>query len=132
MPKVDVLWNESEEEPEAVAKRPRISEGTDLSSFWLDVTFTKQLTQKNKRFSDGRVQMYPRTLTAKLFDSEGTFVSSGNFQTVIGFSERWNKAVTDDTDITVTKGFYGHLVFVAEPLRKLPLSHKQYACVWFN
>jgi Protein of unknown function (DUF2439) len=122
--KVDVLWEESgDDEAERVTKRPRPSStlaAVDLSMFWVDVTYTKQVNQKKKKSIDGRVQMYPRTLTAKLFDLEGTYVCSGNFQTVLGFTERWNKAVQEGTDITITKGFYAHLVFVPTPTRELP------------
>ena len=117
---VDVLWEDSGDEPENVIKRPRLSDVVDMSTFWLDVTFTKHVTQKNKRFIDGRVQMDPRTLTAKLFDLEGSFVCSGNFQTVLGFTERWNTAFTEGKELMITKGFYSHLVFVPEPRRTLP------------
>jgi len=124
MPKEsDLLWEDSDDDSQRVAKRPRpslVSAAIDLSMFWVEVTYTKHVSQRNKKSMDGRVQMYPRTLTAKLFDYEGTYVCSGNFQTVLGFTERWNKAVQEGTDITITKGFYAHLVFVPAPNRELP------------
>lgn len=125
-----MLWDDSGDEPENVVKRPRLTVVHDVSSFWLDVTYTKQVTQKNKRFNDGRMQMDPRTLTAKLFDFEGTFVCSGNFQTVIGFTDRWNSAVAESKEFMITKGFYSHLVFVPEPRRTL-LKYSHYSLVAF-
>ena len=113
----------SDSEPEMVAKRPRTVVIIDVTPFWLDVTFTKQVTQKNKKFIDGRILMDPKTLTAKLFDLEGGFVCAGNFQAVLGFTERWNRAVDEGTDFTVTKGFFGHLVFIPLVRRVLPGRH---------
>ena len=117
-----MLWDESGDDTERVSKRPRQSStaAVDLSTFWVDVTYTKHVSQRNKKSMDGRVQMFPRTLTGRLFDLEGTYVCSGNFQTVLGFTERWNEAVQAGKDITITKGFYAHLVFVQQPTRELP------------
>jgi Protein of unknown function (DUF2439) len=80
--------------------------------------FTKQVTQKNKKFHDGRL-LLTLSGTASLEDEEGAYLGSADLNTVLGFIDRWNEAVSNKSSIDITRGFQNYLIHVPEPQIKL-------------
>ena len=80
----------------------------------LEVTYTKQLTQRYKRCSDGLLTVYPLHSMAKLEDTEGGFLASCDMNSVVSLIDRWNKAAIEGTGLEIAKGFGKYLVYVSQ------------------
>ena len=80
----------------------------------LEVTYTKHLTQRYKRYSDGRLNVFPTLGVAKLEDIEGSFLASADLGGVLSLVDRWNAAAKEGKGLEVTKGFGAYLVYIPE------------------
>ena len=119
---------------EKVAKRPKISMDisddiglrfTDMSGFVesslkgnhqfkQEITYTRQVNQKNKRFQDGVLLV--QSLKLFVFDSDDTQIASACLSHCPSVVDKWNTAVLENKELTIGKPFVSILVHVA-PLR---------------